>query len=649
MNYTKYLNTSFATIEAQQTAETVYNARQQLADFSLECYGVYSQPLFDIALEEAILEGLSLDEIKRNIKLKAGEFRTNFNYTALSTEALANLVIKYIFAYQSEVPNFQESNFGKDTVHFYFSGIVAKSYGRTVKSYYSYLPKLDTIVKEIIGDIEHFKQQLFIIQFNLYQFGNTKSDFVLKFKKEAKIIELLQEQKLLDSYEFTSNFLEERGLSVKGRLNRSVDEEGEVHQNSLFVTGNSFLKNEAEMLGYTYTYKLIQGLCQKVFLNKSDVEVDGLTIANNPDNANFKVYHYDWAALRSPMFIENEATGEYQINSSGNHTDYLFSPQFQVDLVKRYGFYLQDLKLKHRYKRQFSSFDNSDRDFNFVSSIDPSAPFSYYYSKKLENIPGQELTSSQKAYKFIDESSPSPSQLNSYLFNLNKNANLIDKDKRLAMCFTVLAKYGYTIDKAQQQVLYKVLNNGAVTDYDKTVLATSAIEEQLDQLSINRMALGNKIENSILNHFAYKNGDLAIKADKATLYSKEFATPFDIDGYIGRDLNDIDYVIEIKNSASPYYYSHPEKIIESYKLQITYYYRILRPKKGIYFVASLKKGNNESFFSQPVTITSEDIAQFEEAFELWQNCHNFLVNNNFFNFANLIDWKRKQSLSRIKN
>lgn len=95
-----------------------------------------------------------------------------------------------------------------------------------------------------------------------------------------------------------------------------------------------------------------------------------------------------------------------------------------------------------------------------------------------------------------------------------------------------------------------------------------------------KMDMGNFMEDNIIELGRRKYG-YDIKIDKHTFQSNEYPLrTANIDGYIGEDIHNIDYIIECKNTSV----ENIAELVERYKYQLQYYISFFGAKKGGIFL-----------------------------------------------------------------
>lgn len=102
----------------------------------------------------------------------------------------------------------------------------------------------------------------------------------------------------------------------------------------------------------------------------------------------------------------------------------------------------------------------------------------------------------------------------------------------------------------------------------------------INPIIADKMWMGNFQEDNIIKMAMVKYG-LDIKIDKDTFQSDDYPLrTANIDGYIGTDINNIDYIIECKNTTT----ENVAELVERYKYQLKYYTSFFNAKKGGIFL-----------------------------------------------------------------
>lgn len=614
------------------------------------------------ALNEAHANEMTIDEVRDKIARKYEEFTYYRDTSSLSANAFANIIIGDIINREAEIGL---ATMGKDTENFYVSGL-------STSKKYNYLPKLDNLVQNLLADKRRIFTKMFIAQFGIYNFGKkVKGDLNVKAKATEALIQFQTAQGNINPKRLTNNSYTSDGIKYPNlQVDTKTLEDGRDFGGLLYTSDTFGVGRDIDALPYLHSFKLLQALSTKALMEEQAENVNGITLINNYNNSNIEVVSKTFDELRSPYFkVKASATGkrrvtldDYELDISGGKPDYstfVRSEEFAEQLRKTFSDYLSFIRSDKNVRFNFAAPEFNDASGNAAlvkdnaSDLSPNLEFEYYYAPELGNTPGEELTSEQKRYKFIASPMPTPSQLNSFIHNsdpkygyTHRDPNIADK---VAMSITILGKYGLTISQEQKDALALYYGGQPLLAEEKQALQSPAVTQEFDKNAQQRMDLGNHIEPILLERFAEINKGVAVvHTDKATLYSKTFKTPFDIDGYTGLDLNSPNTIVEIKNSGSKKYFENPEEIINAYKLQITYYNEMLSPSNGINFVASIKQGGEQLFFTKQVTISPAETQKFYDTLELWKQTYKEMHKSNLFSFVNLVNQKKAEALAKAQ-
>lgn len=583
-----------------------------------EKFGFIDEVMLERALKEAQTNNVSFEEISTYIS----EFELNLNKKPITSSLLSNVLVSEVFH-------------KNDESMFYNSGISGS---------YSKLPKLGKLFGSLLalGNEKLFNKML-ISQSGMYNFANNfDGDIQLKGKLDFEVLRNLNDKGEINLKDLQTNLWDSKNnIIIKNLL---------LNDDKLIIQSNSSSVNEINSAtNYLYSFGLFNALLTKA-LCESPEKIKGISLVNNADNKEFSVFNFSFDQLVSPKYEKPLLhKGRYYIKdfvkkaNDENYTKLLFSPEFPSIVKSIYKDYVMFLVQKYNYHPEINKLEKDEINVRLekdkghliaskdASIINSSKTYEYY---KEFNTSGDELSEEEKKFKFIDKPTLSPSQLNSFLWNKKRYNN-----EFIAMTASVLSKYNLALTEQQIKTLEKILNNEAVI---REEISTELQRTTFDEAALTRMNFGNQVEEVILNHFQNVHPELGIKIDKGTLYSKEFNTTFDIDGYVGTNLNNIYQVVEIKNSASPYYFKDPRKIVDSYALQLTYYTHLLKPKKGIKFVAALTSGKQTKLYSTDFIPSEKEEKMFKKALSLSKMVFEVLIENNLFNFNDTINEIKKE-------
>lgn len=151
------------------------------------------------------------------------------------------------------------------------------------------------------------------------------------------------------------------------------------------------------------------------------------------------------------------------------------------------------------------------------------------------------------------------------------------------------------LSKEQKQEIWKNKMSGSQvkrvkSDTRNLFLEKTGQKEIKDLGAIAKVAhyldAGNYMEPVIIDMVRNLRDDLKdIKTTKETFVdaNDDWYTA-NIDGYIGEDINNIDYIIEIKNTTE----ESNEGILAKYEGQVRYYSKIMDAKKGAFLIALVR-------------------------------------------------------------
>lgn len=549
------------------------------------------------------------------------------NSKPIASNLFANLVINHIFH-----KNHPDAH--------YDSGISARSV-------YAKLPNLQLIISRLLAqDPNTLFAQMMITHFNLYNFGREfDGDITLKNKLDFEVLRKLHNDKEISLKDTQLDLYNKDGILIKNLLLN--DDKIILQSNSVSIEKDSSVQASL----YFYTYAYLNGIITFSMLDPEiQKQINGFSLINNNSNkefsiTNFPIYYASPYFKRPDNWKGSSISIKYmeEIPNQLNHSNLypLFGGSFN-NLYKNYQTWLsrvfeyeynpevlQKDDIQSRLEKENEYLKNAKVDTQIKDNKD----FSYYKDAELDEF--------EKQYKFVEKVSLSPSQLNSYTYNLSliskdSNLNSLDsKDKEfIAMVETVANKYNLTLTSEQKKVLANILTG---LDVNSDEISLPFNKQEFSEDALTRMDFGNQCEEVILNHYAFMHPEKNIKVDKKTLKSNKFNVNFDIDGYSGSDLNRIDQVIEIKNSASPTYFNEPQKIVDAYKLQMIYYNELLHPKNGVKMLASLSQGKTTKFYEYDFKPNEDDLQKFYDLIDKSKSAYKFLVANNLFNFNDEIN------------
>lgn len=557
-------------------------------------FNIEDLSLLDKALLEASNKGVPIKDVISKIE--------NTNITdirQLSSDTFANLLIKEAFDW---------------------------------KQHHNIPLNWNQIINDLLADKEALKIKLLISQFGLYNFtyNEFEGDYLLKGKLDFEVLKKLVNDKKLLLSDLQLNLYDKNDILVKHLLLNEVNNNLVLQSNY----GYNFVNKDA-IMDYIYSFKLPQALLTHAFCNQPD-DIKGITLINNKANKTFDIYDYSFKELA---------------NKFGS-LDYLLSDTFKKQINDFYQDYLKFLKDKFNYKITKSATEKQDINTRLFSAIDlkdiaiktdisEHKDFKYYKSEVL--LP------EENKFKFIQYQNPTASQLNNayYLLKSAKFPKQGSSKYYLEIAKAMASKYNLEFSPEQLQILQDIFDGKEV---DGNLLYSLHVrEKEFDADALTRMNFGNQCEEVILNHLLTTHNDLNIKQDKRTLFSKTLNSPFDIDGYIGRDLNHIDKVVEIKNSANKLYFDNPDKLLDAYKMQLCYYYKALNPKNGLMLVGALTSGSQSKLVTRQYIPSQEDLKEFDILWHDYKKISDFLLDNNLFNIKAKIITLLKETKDLKKN
>lgn len=582
----------------------------QLKKYFSDKYNNIDEQLFDLSYNASVKSGMSDDDILEHIN----HFELKKVY--LKSNTLLTLLFKILIHSPQEelIKNNYLFDINQPKVKF---PVYAIKYQNLLKD-------------KLLSDDFAFQTALHTIGFydwakEPYDFSKSIIDFntlvYLKDQHQLNIVDLLDKNIILDEHQ--------QPVYMKNVLVNQVKENNKT-KNYLILQSRIDKVNEQSGYQYFLKWKLLDGVITKSLLPNH--QIDGICLVNNYMNMKFDVINYDFDQLQ--LLWYNKINKEYEPVFE-DQIKWLFTQECQTMInnfytkVNQYLLQMNVLdhdiinnnqtKIDFADKVKLLSKDNQSTNLDHTTSFKPNSPIRYY-----DEFGNDELTPDQKTYKFYKSIYLSPSQLNSILYCPNVK---LAKDVFMA-----------NFDDYFQLILNKYnLEQTPDGNYVKKVW---------DESALTRMNFGNYIELDIVRTFANQFPEFNTHTDKRTLTNDLMY--FDIDGYIGKDLNNVYQVLEVKNTASYANWQDPNNLVKSYWIQATMYTKLLHSKNGVLFLGCISNKSQSKFVQVPFVPTQEqkDTVDYLQ-YQYLKTLHEVVNNPLYEPLVNVINQQITHALHKV--